>query len=117
MLLKKIFKLEEGIDFVNDRRRSKRYDIMLKMNYLDPITLYSGEGLTKNISRNGLRFPMKSKIEKDSILDIKIEDPNSNRMLSLKGRIMWLEEFFAGDDSGALRYETGVALLKKNLFQ
>lgn len=115
-LLKKIFEFKKERDFVNDRRESKRYDILLKLDYSYPETKWSGESLTKNISSHGLRFPVNSKIPKGSLLNINIEDPNSERSLSLKGRVAWLEEFSGEDDSGAVRYETGVDLLKKRLF-
>jgi hypothetical protein len=115
-LFKKIFEFKKELDFVNDRRKSKRYDIMLKLNYFYPETKCFGESFTKNISKNGLRFPLNLKLAKGTFLDIKIEDPNSDRFLSLKGRVAWLEEFFGEDDSDAVRYETGVNLLKKKLF-
>ena len=115
-LLKKILGFKKEFDFINDRRDAKRYEIMLKLNYYDPLTKYSGESITKNISRNGLRFPVESRIEKGALLDIKIEDPNSSRLLSLRGKVNWLEEFSGEDDSASARYETGVSLLKKNLF-
>ena len=115
-LFKKIFEFKKESDFVNDRRKSKRYDIMLKLNYSYPETRYAGESFTKNISENGLRFPVNLRIAKDALMDIKIEDPNSDKCLSLKGRVAWLEEFSGEDDSGAVRYEAGVNLLKKRLF-
>ena len=66
--------------------------------------------------RHIVRFPVNSRLPKGSILDIKIEDPNSSRLLSLRGKVNWLEEFSGEDDSASARYETGVSLLKKNLF-
>ena len=115
-LSKKIFEFKKESDFVNDRRNSKRYDIMLKLNYSYLEIKYSGESLTKNISKNGLRFPVNLRVAKGALLDIKIEDPNSDKFLSLKGRVAWLEEFSGEDDSNAVRYETGVNILKKRLF-
>ena len=114
--LKKLFEFKKGLDFVNDRRDSKRYGIMLKLNYAYPEINSSGESFTKNISRHGLRFPVNSKLPKGSILDIKIEDPNSDKSMLLKGRVAWLEEFSGEEDSEPVRYETGVSLLKRTLF-
>lgn len=115
-LLKKIFELKKEQEFINDRREFKRYDIILKLNYSYLETKYSGESLTKNISKNGLRFPVNAKLPKGSLLDIKIEDPNSDMPLLLKGMVRWLEEFSGEDKANAVRYETGVSLLKKKLF-
>ena len=115
-LLKKIFELKKDPDFINDRRVSRRYDIILKLTYSCPETKYSGESFTKDISKNGLRFPTNSRLTKNALLDINIEDPNSDKLLSLKGRVAWLEEYSGEDDSSAVRYETGVDLLKKKLF-
>ena len=116
MLLKKIFDLKKDPDFINDRRRAKRYDMILKLNYFDPVTNSPGETLTKNISKNGLRFPVNSRLPKGTLLDIKIEDPHSSKFLSLKGKIAWLEEFPGEEDAEAVRYETGVNLLRKPIF-
>ena len=115
-LSKDIFELKKESDFVNDRRHSKRYDVMLKLNYSYPGTSCSEESFTKNISRNGMRFPASSTLTKGALLGIKVEDPNSDRFLSLKGRVVWLEEFSGEDDSDAVRYEAGVNFLKKKLF-
>jgi len=115
-LFKNIFEFKKEFDFVNDRRHSKRYDVMLKLNYSYHGTSCLGESFTKNISRNGLRFPVSSALTKGALLGIKVEDPNSDRFLSLKGRVVWLEEFSGEDDSDAVRYEAGVNLLKKKLF-
>ena len=116
MLLKKIFDLKKDPDFINDRRRAKRYDMILKLNYFDPVTNSPGETLTKNISKNGLRFPVNSRLPKGTLLDIKIEDPNSSKFLSLKGKITWLKEFPGEKNAEAVRYETGVNLLRKSIF-
>lgn len=114
-LFKKMFGLKKEFDFINDRRASKRYDIMLKLNYSkkDTATAWC---FTKNISKNGLRFPVNYRIEKGALLDLKIEDPNSGKFLPFKGKVAWLEEFSGEDYSDAVRYETGVTLLKNKLF-
>lgn len=116
MLLKKIFDFKKDPDFINDRRQAKRYDIMLKLNYFDPVTNNFVETFTKNISKNGLRFSVNSMLPKGTLLDIKIEDPNSSKFLSLKGKVTWLEEFPGEEYAEAVRYETGVDLLKKSIF-
>lgn len=115
-LFKKIFELKKEFDFIDDRRGSKRYDMMLKLNYSSSETKYSGDSFTKNISKNGVRFPVNSRAAKGSLLDLKIEDPNSGKLLLLKGRVAWLKEFTREGHSDTIRYETGVTLLKKKLF-
>ncbi len=101
---------------MDDNRKHRRYDIMLKLNYSCPETKYSGESVTKNVAKNGLRFPVNSRFAKGTLMDISIEDPNSDKLLSLKGKVMWFEEFPEEDDSLSAKYETGVSLLKKDLF-
>ena len=115
-LFKKALEFKKELEFVNDRRQSKRYDIMLKLSYSYPATGCSGESFTKNISRNGMRFPVNSILTRGVLLDVKVEDPNSDRLLLLKGRVVWLEEFSRKDNSAATRYEAGIGLLKKKLF-
>ena len=108
-----IFKFKKEQDFINDRRKSKRYDIMLRLKYLSPETGVFEESITKDISRSGLRFSSSHRLPKGSLLHIDIEDPNSNKTLSLKGIVEWAEEFLGKDDSSSVRYETGVSLVKK----
>ena len=115
-LFKKASEFKKEFEFANDRRQSKRYDIMLKLNYSYPGTRCLGESFTKNISRSGMRFSVSSALDRGVLLDIKIEDPNSDRQLSLKGKVVWFEEFSRKDNADAARYEVGVDLLKKKLF-
>ena len=102
--------------FVNDRRRVKRYDIPLKLTYWDPITNFRGETLTKNICKTGLRFQVNTKIPKNTVLDLNIEDPYSNVLITSKAKVIWLEKFVTGDDAEDVIYEAGVKLLKNRLY-
>ena len=101
---------------INERRGAKRHDVLLTIDYRDPLNKCRGEALTKNISRNGLRFPVKTRISKGTILDLKIEDPNRNTSIYSKARVMWLQEFVAGDDAGDVVYEVGAKLLRKRIY-
>ena len=102
--------------FPDSRRSVKRYDIPLKVSYHDPATKQQEETLTKNICSNGLRFPVNNKIPKDSILDLKIEDPYSTALILSKAKVIWTEKFVTGDDAEDVVYETGVILLKNKIF-
>jgi hypothetical protein len=115
-LLTKLFKKEKELDFINDRRFSKRYDMLLKLNYYDPVTKSKGISLTKNISKSGVRFPVDVKFPKNTMLDLKIEDPNSQRSISSKAKVIWTEEFVFGDNAENTRYEIGVKLINSRIF-
>jgi len=109
-----ISKKEES--FVNDRRCAKRYDMHLKLNYLDPETMEQGETVTKNISKTGLRFPIDKKFSTCDILHLKIEDPNSTRHIKSKAQVVWMEQFFNEGNAEEPVYETGIRLLSRKLF-
>lgn len=117
-ILSKLFEAPEKKvgTFINDRRLGKRYDIPLKLNYLDPSTNSQGESLTKNISRFGLRFQVNTNIPRGTMLDLKIEDPNSHSFISSKAKVLWVEKFITGDDAGGAIYEVGVRLSRKRLY-
>lgn len=116
-IVPKLFdKRRVGTGFVNDRRVLKRYDVPLKLKYFDSVTKCSGEALSRNICRTGLRFPVSTKIVKGSILDLAIEDPYGDEPISSKAKVVWMEKFIAGDDAEDVMYEVGVKLLKKRLF-
>ncbi|MFC1666400.1 PilZ domain-containing protein [Candidatus Omnitrophota bacterium] len=100
-------------DFVSERRRAKRYNLPLKLNYSDPITKQRIETQTKNICKTGIRFPVKTKILKGTTLDLELETPYGGTPVSSKAKVMWAEEFIVGDDAEDLIYEVGVKLLKK----
>lgn len=116
-ILPRLFdKKTEGEGFANDRRIVKRYDVPLKMTYFDPATNCKGEALTKNICRTGLRFPVTAKIAKGSILELAIENPYGDELISSKAKVVWMEKFIKGDNAEGVIYEVGVKLLKKQLF-
>ncbi|MDP8230102.1 MAG: PilZ domain-containing protein [Candidatus Gorgyraea atricola] len=100
----------------NDRRIEKRYEVLLKAEYKDPITGVNGEGLTKNICSRGIMLPVNSMIAKGTVLDIKIEDPNSTALISTKAEVAWIEELINGDDVEDTLYQVGMKLLKKKLY-
>ena len=113
----KFFKVaKEEKTFVNDHRSAKRYELPLKLNYHDPLTNYHGESLTRDISKNGLRFPVDTKIPKGTILDLKVEDPNSHTSICSKAKVVWLEKIVTGDDAEDVVHEVGVKFLKKKLY-
>jgi len=102
--------------FANDRRRTKRYDIPLKLTYCDPTSTCRGEALTKNICRAGVRFPVDARIAEGTMLDVKIEDPYSNALISSRAEVIWSGESVSGDAAEDVVYEVGVRLLKKRLY-
>ncbi len=117
-IMTRFFKLKAKgteISFM-DRRFAKRYDVPLKLKYYDPATDFRGEGVTKNISRAGLRFTVAKKIFKGAVLNLVIEDPNSIASIPSKAKVIWLEEVIPGNDVEDIVYEVGVSLLKKRLY-
>ena len=100
----------------NDRRAEKRYEALLKVEYKDPVALVHGESLTKNICSRGIRLPVNSMIAKGSVLDMKIEDPNSNASISTRAEVAWIEKLINGDDAEDVTYEAGMRLLKKKIY-
>ncbi len=102
--------------FTGDRRVFKRYEIPLKVTYFEPLTRLEGSTLSRNISSSGIRLPIKTKLPRGTLLNLLVEDPISERSISAKGKVIWVEEFITGDNAEGVRYETGVKLLKKRLF-
>lgn len=108
--------LKDVSDGMDDRRHWKRYEALLQVDYLDPATNMQGKAITKNISKNGLRFPIEKEIPKGTILDMKIEDPHTHNRISSKAKVKWLEKFVAGDNAEDVTYEVGVKLLDRHLY-
>lgn len=102
--------------FETDRRGAKRYDMPLRISYLDPATNLKAESVAANICKNGLRFSVNTKLQKGGLLDLKIEDPFNNRLISSKAEIMWVREFISGEGIDDTSCEIGVRLSKKQLY-
>jgi hypothetical protein len=99
-----------------EKRDVKRYELPLKLSYSAPLSGYRGESLTKNISKRGIRFQIGVKISKDAILDIKIENPYTNSLISSKAKVVWVKEFINNDSPDGTVLEAGVQLLKRSLY-
>ena len=117
-IIEKLFRPKEKTleTFVNDRRDTRRYDLMLKLSYLDPITNSRVECLTKNISKNGVRFAVYKILAQGTIIDIEIEDIYSDTLIYSKAEIVWLEEFIVGESTEDTIYEVGAKLLERKLY-
>jgi len=105
--------MKEKNPYPSDQRRTKRYDIPLKLSYLDPATNSQGKSMARNVCKTGLRFPVMTKMQKGSVLDMKIEDPFGSSFIHSKARIVWTGEL---PDSEEKIYEIGVELTKKQLY-
>lgn len=108
--------MQETKYFTSDRRYAKRYDMPLKLTYIDPETNRPRACIARNISSRGLRFPVHTKLSKGTILDLKIEDPFSSSFISTDGEVVWLGDFVAGEEPEDVRYEIGVRLSKKRIY-
>jgi len=108
--------MEKTKSFSNNRRDAKRYELPLKLTYLDPVTNRHEETLAKNICKNGLRFKVNAKMQKGTHLNLKIEDPFSISFIFSDAEIMWADEFVTGDEVEDISHEVGVRLLKKRLY-
>ena len=105
--------MKEKNPYLCDQRRTKRYDILLKLNYLDPATNCRGKSMARNVCKTGLRFPVTTKMQRGSILDMKIEDPFSGSFIPSKAKVVWARELSDGEEE---IYEIGVELTKKRLY-
>jgi len=117
-IIEKLFRHKEKTlkTFVNDRRDTKRYDLMLKLSYLDTISNSRVECLTKNISKNGVRFAVSKILPQGTIIDIEIEDIYSDTLKYSKAEIVWSEEFIVGESTEDTIYEVGAKLLERKLY-
>ncbi len=102
--------------FLTDRRDAKRYNMPLKLDYIDPTANLKGTALAINISKSGLRFPVDVKMKKGTILDLKLEDPFNHTPIFSKAEVVWVNEFIDGEEPEDIGYEVGVRLSKKRLY-
>jgi len=88
-----------------ERRKFKRFDAYMSVRYQLPNTEEGrGIALSKDLSREGLKFNSPVHLPEGSILDLELDIPDDPKPVRTAGKIVW-SEVSPGKDQG---YDVGI---------
>lgn len=107
-----------------ERRKDVRIDKILDIRYtIEERPRATGNSLTKNISRGGILVETSEKLLVESLLGLEINIPNHQKPIVADGKVVWVKESPAMDQSGKRVFNTGIKFVymdpmeRENLLQ
>ena len=93
---------------IKERRKFKRFDAFMNVQYRTQDGK-SGEGigLSKDLSREGLKISTDRALNSGSLVDLEVQLPDETRPIHTTGKVMWSVQ--GGSEAG--NYESGVCFL------
>jgi len=91
-----------------ERRKFKRFDAYMNVQFRSQDTrVDQGTGLSKDLSREGIKMSTDHVLHAGSLVDLEIHLPDDDRPVRSTGKIMWSKP--GSSDEGG--YEAGVCFL------
>ena len=91
---------------IKERRKFKRFDAFMNVQYrTQDGKSGEGVGLSKDLSREGLKISTDHSLNAGSLVDLEIQLPDENRPIHTTGKVMWSVR---GNNEN---YESGVCFL------
>lgn len=91
-----------------ERRKFKRFDAYMNVKYKAQETKgLQGSGLSKDLSREGIKVNSNRAIQNGTLLDIEIDIPDDPKPVITTGKVMWARPSELADKS----FDHGVAFL------
>ena len=97
-----------------ERRRAIRIKTILHTRYSIDKKPEQKRSLSKNISSGGIQMQLNEKLSASTPLALNILLPNSNKPVSLKGKVVWVSEINQQDESGRRVFNTGIEFVMLN---
>ena len=93
---------------IKERRKFKRFDAFMNVQYrTQDGKSGEGVGLSKDLSREGLKINTDRALNAGSLVDLEIQLPDETRPIHTTGKVMWSVQ--GGSEAG--NYESGVCFL------
>ncbi len=85
-----------------ERRKFKRFDAYMNVQYRSQETskVTEGSGLSKDLSREGIKVNTDHALSTGSLVDLEIRLPDDSRPVKTTGKVMWSKEADSGFESG-----------------
>ena len=97
----------------NERRQCVRFRKELGINYtVEKKTHLKSSGKAMDISESGIKLLLDEKLANGTILDLRVIDPHTKKILEIEGTIVWSEEASdEKDPSGKRLFHAGLKFL------
>ena len=96
-----------------ERRRHVRFDASIKVRYTLKRSSPDGDAVSRDISEGGIRLLVDKKLERGTILNLRIANGPQAQPISLEGVIVWCNEARDKKDSDGRRlFHIGVKLTR-----
>ena len=85
-----------------ERRKFKRFDAYMNVQYRSQESnkASEGSGLSKDLSREGIKVNTDHALQAGSLVDLEIRLPDDNRPVKTTGKVMWSKPADGGFESG-----------------
>ena len=91
-----------------ERRKFKRFDAYMNVQFRSQEAKgEEGSGLSKDLSREGIKVSTDKPLQEGSLVDLEIRLPDENRPIRTTGKVMWSHPC-QGDEAG---FNAGVCFL------
>jgi len=84
-----------------ERRKFKRFDAYMNVQYRSQEgKTNEGSGLSKDLSREGIKVNTDHALQTGTVVDLEIRLPDDNRPVKSTGKVMWSKPSTSGFESG-----------------
>lgn len=84
-----------------ERRKFKRFDAYMNVQYRSQDgKVQEGSGLSKDLSREGIKVSTDYALQTGAVVDLEIRLPDDNRPVKSTGKVMWSKPITSGFESG-----------------
>ena len=97
-----------------ERRRFPRLNLDTEIIYrvLDQVEAELYTTGSKNISSGGLCIIVIERLERGAVLSLRFSLPDLNKIITAKGRVMWIKELCIGNKKAGDFYEAGIEFME-----
>ena len=94
-----------------ERRKFIRFSIPVDVKYGAPVEGIEGLSMSRDVSREGIGFPMNKQMARGTMLELKIGIPGELAPIIARGEVAWVKE-----SSEKADFDAGVKVVKMNPF-
>lgn len=92
---------------MEDRRKFMRFPVSVQVDYADSREGIKGSSVSKDVSREGIGFPVNRQMAKGTLIELQISIPGEVNPVSASGEVVWAKESVRGED-----FDTGIKMVK-----
>lgn len=102
--------IEECWDGSN-RRGHPRFKNKIEVEYSVEKKARLKSAKSVNISQGGMKLLMDEKLQNGTVIDLKIEVPETRKIIEVEGEVVWSKDFEIKDPTGKRFFNTGIKFI------